>query len=553
VGVNIDFDVPATMRDGVVLRANVYRPADDGLWPVLLTRTPYSKDAPLTSATFDPVRVAAAGFIVVVQDTRGRFASEGEWCPFDFERKDGYDSVEWAARLPGSNGRVCMYGGSYCGSTQWLAAVEQPPSLAAIAPLLTWCDPLDGLFARGGALELGLVAPWTLVTGLGQVAKAAIPADQRLLRTEALFDDYDNLAADGYWGLPASDLPVVRRHGVPDLGSLSLPGGPDDPISCRVKGEHHQVVVPTLHIGGWYDLFLQGTLDNYMAMSALGRPANLVVGPWSHGDPLLASRIGVVSFGIRANGIGAPISEHGDVNDLQLAWFRQHLDPDADGLEREPAVRVFVMGRNEWRSVSTWPPQRARDERWYLCAGGRLQPHPPAAQGPPTRFAYDPDDPVPTLGGAVEMAAEFPAGPFDQAPIEQRSDVCVFTSEPLAEDLEVAGRVRVVLEVQSSARSADWVARLCDVLPDGRSINLCDGIVRIGNGADARTRAEIDLWSTWNVFRAGHRLRVHVTSSCFPRWDRNVQLGDPGARRASQVVYHDADRPSWIELPVIRA
>jgi uncharacterized protein len=550
-GVTVQLDVPVRMRDGVTLRANVYRPDGDGPWPTLLMRTPYGKE---NSWPIDPVLAAAEGCMVVVQDTRGRFASAGEWTPFRYEREDGYDSVEWAARLPGSNGRVGMYGASYVGSTQWMAAVEQPPSLGAIAPSVTWSEPLDGLFARGGALELGLTLPWTLEMGAAHLWQLPISEEERRRRLDALLDDYDRLPGDGYRDLPVHDMRVLRRHGFPDIGTISMLSNPDVPAWCRVAGEHERVTVPTLHTACWHDIFVQGTLDNYMAMAALGRPARLVVGPWTHGA--FADPIGEQCFGTRARGLNAVPDAPGDLRALQLRWLRRHLAPNGgaeDGAQEAP-VRIFVMGRNQWRDEPAWPLARARVERWFLGAGGALHADAPSADAPPTEFTYDPTDPVPTLGGPTVMTPQFPSGPFEQARVEARDDVLVFTSEPLQRDLDVTGRVRVVLHAESSAPSTDWIARLCDVHPDGRSFNLCDGIVRVAEGADTLRPIEIDLWSTSNAFLAGHRLRVHVTSSNFPRWDRNLNTGnqrDPRIATARQRVHHDANRPSWIELPVV--
>jgi uncharacterized protein len=553
-GVTVQFDVPARMRDGVTLRANVYRPEGDGPWPTLLTRLPYDKDDYELLTWMDPTQVAREGFLVVVQDTRGRFGSDGEWSPFQYERQDGYDTVEWAARLPGSNGRVGMFGLSYFGNTQWMAAVEQPPSLGAISPALTWSDPLDGLFARGGALELGLTVPWTLLMGFAHLGRLGLEHQELEQRLTAMMDDYDRLAEDGYWDLPVTDMAVLRRNAMPELGVIRQLDEPAILDWCNVAGMHERVTVPTFHTAAWHDIFIQGMLDSYMAMAALGRPARLVVGPWHH--LTFVDAIGEQCYGVRSARLGAPAHPEGDWRDMQLAWLRRHLQRDAapaQGDEQAP-VRLFVMGRNVWRDETSWPLERAREERWFLHAGGKLSPAAPDAQAAPSAFSYDPADPVPTLGGQTVMAAAFPPGPYDQARVEARPDVLVFSSEPLQRELEVTGRVRVVLHAHSSAASTDWVARLCDVHPDGRSFNLCDGIVRVSEGADALRRVEIDLWSTSNVFLAGHRLRVHVTSSSFPRWDRNLNTGDQRTARwevARQQIHHDGEHASWIELPVV--
>ncbi len=552
-GVTVEFDVPAKMRDGVTLRANVYRPDGDGPWPTLLNRLPYGKDVPVQVSWLDPVHAARQGFMVVYQDTRGRNASEGEWMPLRYEREDGYDSVEWAAKLPGSNGRVAMFGGSYHGNTQWMAAIEQPPSLAAMVPGITWSDALDGLFARGGAIELGTTPNWTLIMGVDHFPRLPLSEQERAERTEALIGDLDKLGSDGYWGLPVNDLAVLRRYDLPELGTFRTQADPSVLENCNVAGRHDRVTVPTLHIGGWYDIFAQGVLDSHMAMTALGRPSQVIIGPWTHltyQDP-----VGELCFGALSSAF-APVSADGDLSDTQLAWLRRQLASEASprGSEEQAPVRIFVMGRNVWRDEDSWPLTRARSERWLLGDGGTLSREAPVSDAAPTEFVYDPSDPVPTLGGQTVMAAAFPAGPFDQARIEARPDVCVFTSEPLQQDLEVTGRVQVVLHAQSSAPSTDWVARLCDVHPDGRSFNICDGIFRVEKGAQACQQITIDLWSTSNVFLAGHRLRVHVTSSSFPRWDRNLNTGnqrDPQMQTARQRIHHDAEHPSWIELPVV--
>lgn len=550
--VAVEFDVPARMRDGTVLRANVYRPEGAGPWPVLLARLPYFKDSPALASVLDPVQTARRGFMVVIQDTRGRFASKGDWTPFRYEREDGFDTVEWAARLPGSNGRVGMFGGSYFGNSQWMAAIARPPSLAAISPMVTWCDPMDGLFARGGAVELGLELAWTLQTGPDYLLKAPIPEEERARRLAAVVAEYDALPTKGYWDLPVK-TGEIQRHELRSLGSIPVLTNPEVAAWCRVAGNHERVTVPTFQTGGWYDVFLQGTLDNFTEMRRLGRDARLVIGPWTHGE--FGDAAGDLRFGLAASRMGAAVHPHGDVNDFQLAWFRRHLEPEPTLEFPEARVRLFVMGRNAWRDENEWPLQRAQVQRHHLRADRTLTVAAPAMGEGSTEFVYDPSDPVTTVGGPTVMMSAFPSGPKDQARVEAREDVCVFTSEPLDEELEVTGRVRVVLHAVSSAPSTDWVARLCDVHPDGRSYNLCDGILRVRENADSVGRYEIDLWSTSNVFLPGHRIRVHVTSSSFPRWDRNLNTGDqdsPQHQPALQRLLHDAEHPSFIELPVVR-
>ncbi|MEU1956693.1 CocE/NonD family hydrolase [Nocardia rhamnosiphila] len=557
----IEYSVPATMRDGTVLRADVYRPTGDGSWPVLLARHPYGKDATLVLAALEPVRLARRGFIVVVQDTRGRFASEGAWEPWTFEADDGYDTVRWAASLPGSNGSVGMFGMSYFGNTQWMAALAKPPELKAIAPAFTWSEPHDGLFSRGGAVELGITVFWSLLQGLDTVQRRHAD-DSVAMGTAlgALIHDMDTAAINGYWELPADRHPAFVRHGVQELGYERAQRDPEWTASCRVAGRHATVELPSLHRGGWYDIFSQGTLDSFMAMRAAGRPATLIVGPWSHAN--YSGYIGDVNFGLAA---GADLlGFRGSFTDHQAQWFSRWLAHDAapndavSPLPELPPVLLFVMGRNEWREEQEWPLARAVDTDLYLRADRRLSFEAPGTAEGSETYTYDPADPVPTTGGAILMTEDFRPGPVDQARVEARPDVLVFTSDPMSEDTEVTGRVRAFIHAMTDAPTTDWVVRLCDVDTNGVSWNVVDGIVRATAEAGDFTEQLVDLWSTSYVFRAGHRIRIHVTSSSFPRWDRNLNIAetaehDSDSRRARQEVAYDAARPSRIVLPIVPA
>ncbi|NKY54600.1 CocE/NonD family hydrolase [Nocardia flavorosea] len=546
-GMEIEFDVEATMRDGTVLRADVYRPTGDGPWPVLVHRTPYDRRVSIQSV-LDPYIAASRGYMLVHQDSRGRLRSEGEWLPFTYEVEDGYDTVRWAAGLPGSNGVVGMIGASYTGNTQWAAALAKPPELRAISPQITWSDPSDGLHFRGGAIELGLNGWWSLMTGAGEIAARAQDPAQAGAALASLAADYDGLVPAGYWELPAGELPAVARHGAPDIGVRRALADPVNADGATIAGKHSSVEAAALNSGGWFDVFLQGTLDNHTAMAALGKPTRLIVGPWSH-----LSKSG--SFGAVAGETNFGLaSAHGSIafNEQQLSWFDHWIKGVDNGVDTAPPVKIFVMGTNQWRDESEWPLTRAVDTPWYLGADATLTPGSPTAEQTPDSYRYDPADPVRTRGGNLVMALEYPAGQFDQAAIEQRPDVLVYTSEPLTEDLEVTGRVRVRLHAATDAPTTDWVARLCDVGTDGISRNLCDGIQRVQAVPGEPGEYEIDLWSTSNVFLAGHRIRVQITSSNFPRWDRNLNTGDPATMRpAQQTIFHDAARPSHVILPVV--
>jgi len=564
----VELDVPVPMRDGVTLRANVYRPPE-GRWPVLLTRLPYGKDLPLGTAALDPVQAVRRGYVVVVQDTRGRLMSEGEWRPFESEADDGVDTIAWAADQPYADpaAGVGMYGMSYFGFTQWSAAVKQPPALKAMVPMVTWADPFNGLAFRGGALELGTQANWGLQMGFDVLVRQS-RGNMAALGPAfvALAHELDALASEGYGSLPLSEFGPLRRQPVFPRFFEAVQRPMDrallDPVT--IVGKHDRVNVPTFNVGGWYDVFLGDTLTNFNAMRQLGRPTRLLIGPWTHTG--YTGLIGELNFGFGSQ--LALINLQAPFAGLQLRWFDHWLKGIESGMLAEPPIQLFVMGANVWRSEQEWPLARAVDTPFYLHTGGGLSGVAPDSEGA-DHFRYDPADPVPTHGGALLLSPEFLTGPRDQRLIEARPDVLTYTSAPLERDLEVTGPVRVELWACSSCPDTDFVARLVDVYPDGRAHNLTDGIIR------ARYRSgfsesllesgrpyqfSIDLWATSNVFKAGHSIRLQVTSSNFPRWDRNPNTGHPfgvdgpaDLRVAEQTILHDREHPSHVLLPVVPA
>ncbi len=574
--------VPVPMRDGTVLRANVFRPAGEGPFPVLLTRTPYGKDVASGMLGVDPLRAVERGYIVVIQDVRGRYRSEGEWLPFLHEFEDGYDTVVWAANLAGSDGRVAMFGGSYFGMTQWQAAVGQPPGLAALAPAITWGNHLNGSVYRGGAHELGMGLDWYLgALAPGEVMRryAGKPLDL-LTRLPALIGAIDALPSL-YATLPPAAIPDEEGLLAPLRQYAALP--PDDPgwRDLNLDDRYDKVQVPTFHVAGWYDIFLGETLRQYGAMLRLAeargtQKPRLMIGPWTHGN--FASFTGEIEFGMAGSGL--LLGYQGDLTEVHLRFFDRALGRPVLWPEM-PSVEVFVMGENRWRYFPTWPVAEAAEDRWYLASGGqantsagdgRLQLSPPD-QAAADRYVYDPLDPVPTIGGSLLMPASYRPGARDQGPNEARQDVLCYTSDPFAKPYTVIGPVSATLQVSSSAPDTDFVARLVDVYPDGRAICLTDGIVRArwrrtySVPGEIRPQAPellrpgeiapvtIDLWATGITFLPGHRLRLEVTSSSFPRWDRNLNTGADEfltaqtARPAEQKVHHDAEHPSWIALP----
>ena len=557
-----EFNVPVPMRDGVTLRANVYRPAE-GRHPVLLTRTPYGKDFPLAGQPLDPAQVARRGYVVAIQDVRGRFASEGDWRPFAHESCDGLDTIAWASSLPYADGRVALFGGSYVGFTQWAAAVEAPDALRAITPTFTWADPLDGLVFRGGAFELGLAATWTLLYGLNTVTRRFAGDPQRAaLAAAALVRETDGLGRTGYASLPLRDFAPLARHGLLDeiAAAFAHPMDRERARDLDVAARRERATAPAFLVGGWYDAFLGGTLENYVALRKRGVPAKLLVGPWAHIQH--GARIGELVFGFASQ--AAFIDLRADLGSLLVRWFDRWVKGEENGVDREPPVLIFVMGANRWRAETEWPPARMLQTSYFLRGGGGLSIERPGAELP-DEYDYDPRDPVPTLGGATLLAPEFPAGAFDQRPIEARPDVVSYTTPPLDRDVDLIGPVRLHLIAASSATDTDFVARLVDVHPDGYAQNLTDGIVR-ARYRDPEQPAPIepgrayeyviDMWATANRFLAGHRIRVDVTSSNFPRWDRNPNTGhdfgaDAELRPARQSILHDSEHPSRIVLPIV--
>jgi putative CocE/NonD family hydrolase len=575
--ITVRHNVPAAMRDGTTLMSNVYRPATGGPYPVLLTRLPYGKDLSADTTYFDPIQAARHGYIVVVQDVRGRYASEGEFTPFMREFEDGYDSVEWAAKLPGSNGSVGMFGLSYFGKTQWDAAVTRPPSLKSMAPGQTWGNHLNGVQMRGGAGELGEVQYWAqCALALGILFRRYREEPEKIEeQLPELVGSIDTLlAGGGYDALPLAELPDPD-----DLTPFVRGGferGVDDEIwaHLNIDGRYDRVEAPTFHIGGWYDCFIGETLRQYGTMKERAkevgmRPPRLLVGPWTHGS--FGSTVGDLDFGIGSSGLF--LNYRGDLTDAHLRWFDATLKGDEGAIEEMPPVQVFVMGENRWRGYEEWPVPGSHSERWYLHAGGHLSREAPQ-RSEPDEYDYDPRDPVPTIGGAILMAPIHRPGARDQRNIEDRPDVLLYTSEVLQSDYNVLGPVHATPFAASSAPDTDFVVRLADVHPDGRAIVVTDGVIR----ASARESYPapgvirpvkpsliepgrvyeycVDLWATGITFRAGHRIRVEITSSSFPRWERNPNTGESGVDPAStevarQRVFHDPEHPSHVTLTVV--
>ncbi len=579
MNLSIEKNLEVAMRDGAVLATDIYRPAGGDALPVVLLRLPYNKENPvLLFLAGDILRVAQAGYAVVVQDCRGTFASGGEFDPYFQEAKDGADTIAWIAAQPWCSGVVGMMGASYYGATQWLAASEQPPALRAMAPFITTDQYYDRWTYQGGAFQLGFMLQWASSTfAVGEVVRRLGQGRADMADFGAAIAGGDGVAA-AYEHLPLNDVPGLKEFAPYYLDWLAHPSY-DDYWRAAAPCEHYEkITAPALNFGGWYDLFLGGTLANYTGMKTRGGSEaarahqRLVIGPWVHGynGGVYPER----NFGLMAMDAVA------DVTSQQIRWFDHWLKGEANGVPDDKPVKLFIMGLDAWREEADWPLPDTRFEKWYLHSGGRansaagdgvLSTTAPHAEQADT-YLYDPRDPVRTCGGATFLPGLFiaaNAGPRDQREIEARADVLCYTSEVLSEDTEVTGPVSLSLFVSSSALDTDFTGKLVDVYPDGRAMILTDGILR------ARYREsfsapklmqpgtvyelQIDMVATANLFRAGHRIRLEVSSSNFPRFDRNTNSGGVIAEEtatdfvvATNRVWHDGSHASHLVLPVIR-
>lgn len=588
-------NVMVTMRDGVRLATDIYFPAMDtkivtGTFPVILERTPYDKRRPDLVANGQ--YFARRGYVCAVQDVRGRFASEGEWYAFAKEAPDGYDTVQWLGIQPWSNGQVGTMGASYAGSDQSALATLNPPHLKSMVVAVGASNYFNASMRQNGALEFRFhIYAFRMAT----TAKECL-TDPAL---KAVMDEA--FARIGEWvgraplkkgASPLRLLPSYEQWALDILtqGEYSDYWKQRGYAISEYYREHADV--PTLYLGGWYDSYARATCENYIALSKIKRsPQRLLMGPWTHGG-WPNSYAGEVDFGLH--------SMLDDYNDLRCAWFDWTLKGMETLLTHADPVRIFVMGGGSgrsnyngrlehdgsWRDEKDWPLPGTQYTPYYLHSGGSLSPQPPSHPSiEPTRYTYNPRDPVPTIGGGISAAEPIMRnGAFDQRarldfygckdtlPLSARSDVLVFQTEPLAQDVEVTGHITVKLWGLSSAKDTDFTAKLIDVhppnvdYPESFAMNLTDSIIRARyrNGFDTPellTPNEVyqftfELYPTSNVFKAGHRIRLDVSSSNFPRFDVNPNTGgsmgnDRRIEVAHQAIYHDADHPSHVILPVI--
>jgi uncharacterized protein len=563
--VTVERGVSVRMRDGVVLFADIYRPAMPGRFPVLLERTPYDKDK---DNEIDLGHDAAErGYVVIVQDVRGRYSSGGEWYPFRHESQDGFDTVEWAATLPYSDGRVGMFGSSYVGATQMLAAIAHPPHLAGICPMFTPSNYHDGWIYQGGAFEQWFNQTWTSILARDTV-------DRYLKSVTNAMEDARTLPLTNYQLFhPGSALEpghLTTQFAPYYLDWLAHPNFDEYWRPWSIEDHYPEIRVPALTVAAWYDIFLGGSLRNYLGVKKEGgsdaarQNQRLLITIGGHAGS--GRKIGDVDFG--------PAAAEFDEAAVTLEWYDFLFKGKRNRFATGKPVRIFVMGNNAWRDEQDWPLTRARSTRFYLhSAGGAnsvngdgsLSTSAPATE-PPDNYRYDPQDPVPTAGGPLCCDAHQPAGAHDQRAVEKLHDVLVYSTKPFCADTEVTGPVTVELYAASSAVDTDFTAKLVDVDSSGVARNLTEGIVR-ARYRDSQAKPEnlvpgqayrfdIDLWATSNVFLAGHKLRLEISSSNFPRFDRNLNLGQASSSAKDYVtaknsILHDSAHPSALILPIL--
>ena len=577
--------VQVPMRDGVMLATDVYRPAAPGRYPVIMLRTPYGlrlgQGCFAAGLSAGMAFWAEHGYVAVSQDARGTFRSEGVFRPIVQEQHDGYDAIEWAAAQPWSDGKVAMTGSSYMGVTQWQAALSTPPHLVAIAPGQTATDYHDHWTYVNGVFDLWFGQSWPLAFFAPDAHRrqriAAGAAPEEASRAAAAYVAEGERLISSEWidQVPLADFSGFRNLAPYYYEWLDHPNYDEYWAAVDVEAQWEKVEVPALVTGAWGDLFHVGSVRAFEGMRAgagsdAARAGTMLVmtGGGGHG------REGAMSFG-----------SAGEMNlrDLQLRFYDHHLKGVANGIDRQRRVQLFVQvppdsglqGSGFWLADDVFPPAGAGTLRFNLGSGGRANSRwgdgvlatgePP--HGPDDTFTYDPHNPVPALGGGLcclTLGFYFRSGTQDQSALERRQDVLVYTSEPLAEDLAVVGPVKVTLWATSTARDTDFTAKLVDVHPDGFAQNVLNRVVRarFRNGSKSAPsliepgRAyeyEIDLGYAANVFPAGHRVRLDVSSSEFPHLARNHNTGSNPATDgrfeiAVQTIHHDADRPSHVEL-----
>jgi putative CocE/NonD family hydrolase len=530
--VTVERGIRIPMRDGVLLSADHYAPTTPLRVPALLIRSPYGRNAGHSLfgllLEFFGHRFAERGYHVLIQDTRGRFDSGGAFNPYFNENQDGAATLDWLCRQAWSTGVIGLWGGSYLGIVQWLVAADNP-AVKALVPSITSTQ-LHKILYPDGALDLGLSLRWL------SLFQTLDRRRRNPLRWFTVLHDVERAIQPALLNLPLEDADEIVLGERADAFHQWIEfDRADDAIWQNNLDQMRldEITAPTHLISGWYDFFLRGLLDDYTTLTAAGRAPYLTIGAWHHFSAIISM---------------ADLREG-------LRWFDAHLRGEPNRLREKP-VRLFVMGANEWRDYDTFPPP-AVETRYHLQSAWALSMSLPHDESQPDLYSYDPTDPTPAVGGAIFSVK---GGRVDNRALEARDDVLTYTTSPLRHPVEVIGRVRVELYAQSDLEHTDFFGRLCDVYPDGRSFNLCEGLFRLQPGklerqADGTMCVEIDLWATAHVFKRGHAIRLQISSGAHPHWNRNLGTGEYFGtcctyRVAHQTVFHDKLRPSALILPV---
>lgn len=574
----VDYDVAISLRDGTIVKADVHRPKADGKFPALMEGTPYGKKLSSEMAKGTHAYFVPRGYVVVSWESRGRFNSAGKFSPHLQEQNDTYDVVEWMAKQPWSNGKVAPIGVSYMGQVQLNAAIAQPPHLVCAVPGLTAADLWREWYYRGGALEYVFTASWSSITLGPDLAKRHLSAE----KAKEWTDNIALLQVDKE--TPFSVIPVVNFE-PSQIGEVNLLkewiNHPTDGMywwQMSPKSYFQEINVPMMHMGGWYDIFQPGAYKAFNEIKDKGASAlsrdnqRLLMGPWHHLAPVLTEQ-GILDF--------APGLSKQDYHTTRLEFLDYWMkDIKHKTFSPDEPVKIFVTGDNVWRNEKEWPLARTKYTSFYFSDkksqtisslnDGSLSKSAPTASVKPHSYVYDPMNPTPTRGGNTLYMFNYGpdgltgAAAQDQRPVDAKS--LTFTSEPLAKDMEVTGPVKAFIYAASSAVDTDWVVRVSDVSPDGKSINIVDGIQRARfreSGMsptlivpDKIYKYEVDLWAASHVFKAGNRIRVTVNSSSFPRWTRNMNVAELPEKasnwvRAINTIYLDPKYPSHVVLPVI--
>ncbi|MAZ45321.1 MAG: X-Pro dipeptidyl-peptidase [Gammaproteobacteria bacterium] len=577
----IDRNVMVDMRDGISLASDIYRPSVEGKYPVLVHRIPYNKSMMhyIGSQMLNPIIGVENDYVVIIQDCRGCFASEGVMTPYTQEADDGYDTIEWAAQQPWSNGRVGIYGSSYMGITCLQATLAAPPHLQAAMSYLTGSNLYDGWVYSGGALELGFNMGYTQGKAGQAIQRLDLDDENKSRLMEELKTSGSNRAQLSEY-LPLNDAPILRERELLPYWHEYLEHNEYDDYWKRmdIVARIEEVKAPIMQIAAWYDQFLKGHLDLNTALKHHSNPTirdnhRFIIGPWDHNsyEGHRLTWAGERNFGPKAlSGVMA-------VSDLVIQWFDYWLKDKNSSLMESPRVRYFMMGdTNEWLQTTTWPPT-SKEKILYLDSNGsantrhgdgKLSHSAPGKLSQSDTYIYDPKYPVPTVGGRTFSLAAGGSGVQDQSEVEERADILVYTSEKLEKQIKIAGNILVKLWISSDGEDTDFTGKLVDVEPNGYCAVIADGIIRARYRnsfekpeflvPDQPTYLEVDLWDVAYTFKKGHRIRLEVSSSSFPRFSRNANsriqpefAKEEDLRPATQTIYHDNSHLSQLVLPEV--